>query len=85
MYNQKVYIPQQFRLSISTVYIVFTYQGWKLQPKVGSEESNVKIIPRWQTKTSEVEQYPVEVAIERLLQVESNIERRYLKPPLCKV
>ena len=78
-------MPQNFCISISTVHLIFTYQGWKLQPKVGSEESTVKIIPRWQTKTSEAEQYPLEVAIERLLQVESNIERRYLKPPLCKV
>lgn len=60
-------------------------KGWKLDPKIESDESKVKIIPRWQTKTADTEQYPLEVATERLLQVESNIERRYLKPPLCKV
>ena len=60
------------------------FQGWKLDPKIGSEESKVKLIPRWQKPETEEEQYPLEVAKQRLLQMESRIERRYLKPPLSK-
>ncbi|XP_053408583.1 bromodomain adjacent to zinc finger domain protein 2B-like isoform X2 [Mercenaria mercenaria] len=59
-------------------------KGWKLAPKTFSEESEVRIIPRGEMKKDENDLYPVEAAKERLLQLESNVERRYLKPPLSK-
>ncbi|XP_060551894.1 uncharacterized protein LOC132713351 isoform X3 [Ruditapes philippinarum] len=59
-------------------------KGWKLAPKTFSEESEVRIIPRGSPKKDENDLYPVEAAKERLLQLESNVERRYLKPPLSK-
>ncbi|XP_052805441.1 bromodomain adjacent to zinc finger domain protein 2B-like isoform X3 [Mya arenaria] len=59
-------------------------KGWKLAPKTYSDESDIRIIPRIKVKQDENDCYPIEAAKERLLQLELNIERRYLKPPLSK-
>jgi len=60
------------------------FQGWKLAPKTFSEESEIRIVPRGSIKRDENDCYPIEAAKERLLQLELNVERRYLKPPLSK-
>ncbi|KAH3703124.1 hypothetical protein DPMN_078153 [Dreissena polymorpha] len=59
-------------------------KGWKLSPKTRSEESEIRVVPRGSVKRDENDCYPLEAAKERLLQLELNIERRYLKPPLSK-
>ncbi|CAB0030639.1 unnamed protein product [Trichogramma brassicae] len=52
-------------------------KGWKLPPRAGTEEAEEL------EKLHEMEQYSaVEQARQRLLSLESAIERRYLKPPL---
>jgi len=62
----------------------FSFQGWKLAPKTYSDESEIRIITRGEQKKDENDCYPLEAAKERLLQLELNVERRYLKPPLSK-
>ncbi|KAK3579708.1 hypothetical protein CHS0354_025743 [Potamilus streckersoni] len=57
-------------------------KGWKLPHK--DEEEEIIIVPRSKVTLEASERYPLEVAKHRLLELESNIERRYLKPPLSK-
>ncbi|KAJ8307462.1 hypothetical protein KUTeg_015546 [Tegillarca granosa] len=58
-------------------------KGWKV-PQRCSEDSQVKIVDKTQTELKENEYYPMEMARKKLLNLEPNIERRYMKPPLCK-
>ena len=74
-----------------TVWLLFTFQGWKpaittdidsrkFRPACMSTQTNVNGV-----KTDDFDDdvaNPVEEAKERLLDLEANIERRYLKAPL---
>ncbi|GFS02191.1 bromodomain adjacent to zinc finger domain protein 2B [Elysia marginata] len=54
-------------------------QGWR-PPK----DDTLVLVDRSVTETKDNESYPLDVAISRLLELEANIERRYLKPPLIR-
>lgn len=54
-------------------------QGWR-PPK----DDSLVLVDRSVTETKDNESYPLDVAISRLLELEANIERRYLKPPLIR-
>ncbi|XP_013395978.1 bromodomain adjacent to zinc finger domain protein 2B-like [Lingula anatina] len=58
-------------------------KGWKLPPKA-TEEEEVKLVSRTTIIKKDDEFYPLELAKERLVNLENNIERRYLKPPFIK-
>lgn len=44
----------------------------------------VETVSRANTVLKETQVYPLEVAKDKLLKLEKNIERRYLKPPFSK-
>lgn len=70
---------------ILTTYVFFVFnslQGSKLPPKAASEFGNSK--EKTVLGKKEKSQSLIENARERLVKLERNIERRYLKPPLCK-
>ncbi|XP_052093543.1 bromodomain adjacent to zinc finger domain protein 2B-like isoform X5 [Mytilus californianus] len=58
-------------------------KGWKVPQRI-SDESDIKLVDRFHVNLKENEKYPLDVAREKLINLEPNIERRYLKPPLCK-
>ncbi|CAH1773357.1 unnamed protein product [Owenia fusiformis] len=58
-------------------------KGWKLPPRVTDEEKLI-LVPSEKALNSEIEQHPLDHGRERLLGLEENIERRYLKPPFTK-
>ncbi|XP_076092081.1 bromodomain adjacent to zinc finger domain protein 2A-like isoform X8 [Mytilus galloprovincialis] len=58
-------------------------KGWKVPQRI-SDESDIKLVDRFHENLKENEKYPLDVAREKLINLEPNIERRYLKPPLCK-
>lgn len=53
-------------------------------PTRQENEDDTIIVDRTKTNLNENEQYPLDIARGKLLYLEPNIERRYLKPPLCK-
>ena len=66
--------------------VVFTWlQGWKIPAKV-TEDDDVRLISKADGVASlgEDEKFIIEEARGRLLSLERNIERRYLKPPFAK-
>ncbi|XP_064595320.1 bromodomain adjacent to zinc finger domain protein 2B-like isoform X3 [Liolophura sinensis] len=58
-------------------------KGWKLPEKI-AEMTEVETVSRANTVLKETQVYPLEVAKDKLLKLEKNIERRYLKPPFSK-
>lgn len=54
-------------------------QGWRPH-----KDANMQLVDRSVTEVSDNESYPLDIAISRLLELEANIERRYLKPPLIR-
>ncbi|KAI8778112.1 bromodomain adjacent to zinc finger domain protein 2B [Biomphalaria glabrata] len=54
-------------------------QGWK-----PNKDNSIIIVDRSVKSVADNESYPLDVAISRLLELEANIERRYLKPPLIR-
>lgn len=63
-------------------FVFNSLQGSKLPPKAASESGNSK--EKTVLGKKEKSQSLIENARERLVKLERNIERRYLKPPLCK-
>ncbi len=62
------------------------FQGWKLPPKVTEDDDLELVGPEVATEDLKVNQRrTLEVARDRLLALEKNVERRYLKPPFVKV
>ncbi|XP_067687467.1 bromodomain adjacent to zinc finger domain protein 2B-like isoform X8 [Haliotis asinina] len=57
--------------------------GWKL-PAKATEDPSLELVCRTVTDLKEHQRFPLDVARERLLKLETNVERRYLKPPLIK-
>ncbi|KAK6180630.1 hypothetical protein SNE40_008641 [Patella caerulea] len=58
-------------------------KGWKTLGKA-TENPDLKLISRRKKCETKHERHPLDVGKERLLLLESNIERRYLKPPLSR-
>ena len=58
-------------------------QGCTLPHKVNDDDDNATR-PKRDPEEDEEEQEPLERARRHLLQLEKNIERRYIKPPLAK-
>nr|KAG5701533.1 hypothetical protein BaRGS_024783 [Batillaria attramentaria] len=58
-------------------------QAWKL-PQRATEDPEIRMVDRSVVDPVAPECYPMDVARSRLLLLESNIERRYLKPPLMR-
>lgn len=55
-------------------------------PQRISEEADFTLVDRFNhEKLGPNEKYPLDAARDKLSCLEPNIERRYLKPPLCKV
>lgn len=46
------------------------------------DDDSIQLIPRTTPKRSRFEQWPLDAAIDRLLELEAHLERRYLLPPL---
>lgn len=65
------------------IYVFFKFQGWKVPQRI-SDESDIKLVDRSHDPLKDNENYPLNVARDKLIKLEPNIERRYLKPPLCK-
>ena len=64
----------------------FLTQGWKLPPKV-TEDDDLELVGP-EVKAEDIKEHQrrtLEVARERLLALEKNVERRYLKPPFTKL
>ncbi|XP_055998604.1 bromodomain adjacent to zinc finger domain protein 2B-like isoform X7 [Ostrea edulis] len=60
-------------------------KGWKVPQRI-SEEADFTLVDRFNhEKLGPNEKYPLDAARDKLSCLEPNIERRYLKPPLCKV
>ena len=71
-------------MQIDTYMFFFLYfQGWKVPQRI-SDESDIKLVDRSHDPLKDNENYPLTVARDKLIKLEPNIERRYLKPPLCK-
>jgi hypothetical protein len=49
-----------------------------------SEDPEIKMVDRSVVDPQPPSYYPMELARQRLLMIEGNIERRYLKPPLIR-
>lgn len=59
-------------------------KGWKVPQRI-SEEADFTLVDRFNhEKLGPKEKYPLDAARDKLFCLEPNIERRYLKPPLCK-
>ncbi|XP_078334663.1 bromodomain adjacent to zinc finger domain protein 2B-like isoform X10 [Crassostrea virginica] len=59
-------------------------KGWKVPQRI-SEEADFTLVDRYNhAKLGPKEKYPLDAARDKLFCLEPNIERRYLKPPLCK-
>ncbi|KAK7489473.1 hypothetical protein BaRGS_00019272, partial [Batillaria attramentaria] len=58
-------------------------KAWKL-PQRATEDPEIRMVDRSVVDPVAPECYPMDVARSRLLLLESNIERRYLKPPLMR-
>ncbi|KAL8601347.1 hypothetical protein ACOMHN_054640 [Nucella lapillus] len=56
---------------------------WKL-PQRASEDPEIRMVDRTVSNPQPPNFFPVDVARQRLLLLEGNIERRYLKPPLIR-
>ncbi|ESO92013.1 hypothetical protein LOTGIDRAFT_121489, partial [Lottia gigantea] len=56
-------------------------KGWKSIAKA-TDDPSLELISRRKTPENKNQRHPLDIAKERLLLLESNIERRYLKPPL---
>ncbi|XP_012935525.1 uncharacterized protein LOC101848029 [Aplysia californica] len=54
-------------------------QGWK-----PCRDDAIKVVDRSVKELADDESYPLDMAISRLLELEANIERRYMKPPLMR-
>ena len=66
--------------------IYSSLQGWKLPPKVTEDDDLELVGPEVQPEDmKENQRRTLEVARERLLALEKNVERRYLKPPFTKL
>ena len=52
-------------------------------PPKATQNEEIKLVHR-KDNLEDDERFPLEVARERIQSLEENIERRYLKPPLCK-
>ncbi|XP_060070967.1 bromodomain adjacent to zinc finger domain protein 2B-like [Ylistrum balloti] len=58
-------------------------KGWKVPSRV-DDDVDLTIVDRTKLDLKENERYPLDAAREKLLSLEPNIERRYIKPPLTK-
>ncbi|CAH8570037.1 unnamed protein product [Schistosoma bovis] len=62
------------------IYASLQTKEWKI-PNKTSEDEIISLIPRTEVKKSRFEYWPLELARDRLLDIERHIERRYLLPP----
>uniref|UniRef100_A0A095C338 Bromodomain adjacent to zinc finger domain protein 2A n=1 Tax=Schistosoma haematobium TaxID=6185 RepID=A0A095C338_SCHHA len=62
------------------IYASLQTKEWKI-PNKTSEDEIISLIPRTEVKKSRFEHWPLELARDRLLDIERHIERRYLLPP----
>ena len=60
-------------------------QDWKLPPRV-AEESSAMLLSKCGGEEGKepTTEYILDIACQKLLSLETNIERRYLKPPFAK-
>ena len=68
------------QLNYGLCVFVLCYQGWKMPPRVTLDES-IELVASNVASLQSNQQYAIEVARDKLLFVEYNIERRYLRPP----
>ncbi|CAI2729822.1 unnamed protein product [Schistosoma spindalis] len=67
-------------LEDKVIYASLQTKEWKI-PNKTSEDEIISLIPRTEVKKSQFEHWPLELARNRLLDIERHIERRYLLPP----
>ncbi|CAH8607503.1 unnamed protein product [Schistosoma rodhaini] len=67
-------------LEDKVIYASLQTKEWKI-PNKTSEDEIISLIPRTEVKKSLFEHWPLELARNRLLDIERHIERRYLLPP----
>ncbi|KAH8870374.1 Bromodomain adjacent to zinc finger domain protein 2A [Schistosoma japonicum] len=67
-------------LEDKVLYASLQTKGWKVPSKI-SEDETISLIPRTAVKQSRFEHWPLELARNRLLDIECHLERRYLLPP----
>ncbi|CAH8512998.1 unnamed protein product [Schistosoma turkestanicum] len=67
-------------LEDKVIYASLQTKEWKISNKT-SEDETISLIPRTAAKKSRFEYWPLELARNRLLDIERHLERRYLLPP----